>query len=96
MDLKDLAEKAHANAREKGFWEGKKNFLEGLMLVTSELGEATEAFRKDDWDNVKEELADVMIRVMDLSEGFGINIEEEVIKKIEFNRTRPYKHNKKV
>ncbi len=96
MDLKELAQKAHSNAKEKGFWEGEKNFLEALMLVTSELGEAAEAYRKDDWNNVKEELADVMIRIMDLAHGFGINIEEEIIKKMEFNKARPYKHNKKV
>jgi len=96
MELKKLAEMAHENAKGKGFWQGEKNFLESLMLVTSELGECCEAYRKDDWSEVKEELADVMIRVMDMSEFFGINIEEEVMKKMEFNKTRPYKHNKKM
>ncbi|MEM7819829.1 MAG: MazG nucleotide pyrophosphohydrolase domain-containing protein [Candidatus Aenigmatarchaeota archaeon] len=95
MELKDMIKEIHKNAKEKGFWDGKRNFLEALMLIVSEAGECCEAYRKDDWDNVKEELADIVIRTLDLAEGFNIDIENEILKKMEYNKTRPYKHNKK-
>lgn len=48
MEIKELIQKAHSNAVEKGFYpEGEqKNIGELLMLVVSELGEALEAHRK--------------------------------------------------
>ncbi len=36
-------------AKSKGFWEGERNKPEMLMLVVSELAEALEALRKDDY-----------------------------------------------
>ncbi len=96
MEIKQTAKEIHSIATEKGFWEDQhRNFLEKLMLIVSECGEACEAYRKDDWPNVKEELADVAIRLFDLAEAFGIDIESEMAKKIEYNKTRPYKHGKR-
>ena len=40
------------------------------------------------------ELADIMIRVMDLAERYEINLTEAINYKIDFNTTRPYKHDK--
>ena len=45
-----------------------------LALVHSEVSEALEAFRIDDKENFIEELADVVIRVLDLSEGLEMDI----------------------
>jgi NTP pyrophosphatase (non-canonical NTP hydrolase) len=46
--MKDLIKKAHATAKEKGFWDGgERNKPELLMLIVSELSEALEALRKD-------------------------------------------------
>jgi NTP pyrophosphatase (non-canonical NTP hydrolase) len=93
--MKELAEEIHETAVEKGFWEGgSRNFLEALMLIVSEAAEACEAYRKQQNDKIPDELADIMIRTMDLAEGFGIDIQDAVVKKMEFNRTRPYKHGK--
>jgi NTP pyrophosphatase (non-canonical NTP hydrolase) len=38
------------------------------------------------------ELADIMIRVMDLAEGMGVDLGKEILEKHEYNKTRPYKH----
>lgn len=93
--LKELAKEIHETAREKGFWEGgSRNFLEALMLIVSEAGECCEAYRKQQNEKVAEELADIVIRVLDLAEGFGIDIEKEVLEKMEYNKTRPYRHNR--
>jgi len=65
-----------------------------LMLIVGEVSEAMEALRKNDNDNFREELADIVIRVMDLSGGLGIDLEYEIIKKMGINAQRPYKHGK--
>ena len=65
-----------------------------LMLIVSEVGEALEALRQDDQDGFKEELADVAIRLGDLCGGLGIDLEAEIIKKMEKNKDRPSLHGK--
>ena len=67
-----------------------------LALIHSEVSEALEAFRKGDKENFNEELADVLIRLLDLTGGLGIDIEKEVRKKLEFNKTRGYRHGGKI
>jgi len=42
------------------------------------------------------ELADVVIRVMDLCGHYGIDLESAILKKHEYNKGRPYKHGGKV
>lgn len=112
MKINQLVNKAHCNAKTKGFWEDYsslenmelKPFYQDmsnnaignrLMLITGEVAEAHEALRKEDWDNFKEELADIVIRVADLAGGLYIDLEEEITKKMEKNALRPYKHGKK-
>ena len=95
MNIKEVAEKIHENAKNKGFWEKEPNFMEKLMLIVTEVGECADAYREDDKENIKEELADIVIRVFDTAEGYGINIEEEILKKMKINEKRPYKHGNK-
>lgn len=115
MEIKELIQKAHENAKSKGFWEDfncllfnykypdleKETFNNmnngisaRLMLTVGEIGEAQEGLRKGDWNNFKEELADVAIRLADLCGGLGIDLETEIIKKMEKNKDRPYLHGK--
>lgn len=42
-----------------------------------------------------DELADIMIRVMDLAAFKGIDLESHIKLKMRYNALRPYKHNKK-
>lgn len=42
------------------------------------------------------ELADVVIRIMDMCERYGIDLEAAIIEKHKFNKTRSYKHGGKV
>jgi len=66
-----------------------------LMLIVGEVAEAHEALRKNDSENFAEELADVAIRLADLCGGLDIDLEMEIIKKMEKNLNRPYLHGKK-
>ncbi len=42
------------------------------------------------------ELADVIIRILDYCETHGINMQKAIEMKMEFNKTRPYRHGGKV
>ncbi|HLF18181.1 MAG TPA: nucleotide pyrophosphohydrolase [Candidatus Omnitrophota bacterium] len=92
--LKEYCEICHAIAKEKGFWDEKRNIGEALMLIVTELAEAMEGYRHQDNDNFREELADAFIRMFDLCGGLGIDIEGEIAKKSIKNKKRPYKHGK--
>ena len=92
--LNELAGICHSIAVEKGFWDEKRNLGEALMLIVTELAEAMEAHRVQDDANFKEELADTFIRLLDLCGGLKIDIEEEISKKSQKNKNRPYKHGK--
>ncbi len=92
--IKEMCEICHGIAKEKGFWEKERNVGEALMLVVTEVAEAMEGYRHEDHDNFREELADTFIRLFDLCGGLGIDIEAEIAKKCEVNKTRPYKHGK--
>lgn len=85
----------HENAVNHGWWDTNVRIPELLCLVHAEVSEALEAYRKYDDEHMKEELADVVIRVMDMCEAFGIDLEEEIRKKHEINKGRPYRHGNK-
>lgn len=94
---------AHKNSVDHGFWEGEQNEAEKLCLMHSELSEALESLRKGNppdkhlpqYKNIEVELADLIIRVMDLSGAKGYRVAEAVVDKMSFNRNRPHKHGKK-
>ena len=47
--MKKIIDRAHATAKEKGFWDTERNVSEMLMLIVSELAEAQEALRKNNY-----------------------------------------------
>lgn len=52
-------------------------------------------FKDEIKDTFEDELADVIIRVLDLAGSKGIDIQSHVDAKIRYNKLRPYKHGKK-
>jgi len=92
--MNEWADICHGIAREKGFWDQERNIGEALMLVVTELAEAMEAYRTQNDENFREEIADTFIRLLDLCGGFKIDIEQEIVKKSLKNKQRPYKHGK--
>lgn len=71
-------------------------FGDDVALLHSEVSEAYEGYRNGDWTNVAEELADVLIRLLDTAKRYNIDLDTEVAKKLAKNRTRGYRHGGKV
>ena len=72
-----------------------------LALITSEISEALEADRKDLMDDhlpqyygFDVELADALIRILDMCGANNVDIGKVVRDKLEYNKTRPYRHGK--
>lgn len=102
MKLKELSKIAFRDACEKGWYDqNDRRPLEIHALIHSEISEATEAVRaeaphfyrqgaKPEGEAV--ELADAVIRIADYFGAKGWDLEAIVKAKLEFNRTRPYRH----
>lgn len=63
-----------------------------LALIHSEASEALEAFRIDDMEHFTEELADILIRVLDCAGAFTPDFDAVVAAKLEKNRGRGFHH----
>ena len=99
MRLNELAKEAHIQADKNGFWNKDtiptdvRDVLIALLLINGEVNEAVEVLRKDQGiDRLHEELADIMIRLLDLMGYVNMDVDSIVSKKMEYNKTRPYKH----
>lgn len=88
VDLNELQKKIYANKLEKGF--NVTDINKEFCLTYGELAEAYEAWRKKK-DDLGEELADVAIYLLGLSEILGINLEDEIKRKMYKNTKREYK-----
>lgn len=74
----------------------KRNQMLGkLMLVVSEISEAAEEVRANNRLGFEEEIADAIIRIFDICGTMGIDIGNEVAKKMNINRLRPVRHGKR-
>jgi len=75
--------------------------LSKIDLMHSELGEMTEGVRKPrpdehcpDFTSEEIELADCLIRAFDYAGAFGLRLGQAIEAKMEYNKSRPYKHGK--
>ncbi|MFT4415303.1 MazG nucleotide pyrophosphohydrolase domain-containing protein [Fredinandcohnia humi] len=90
--INNLCKQAYETAKSKGWHDKPVETGTLLALIHSEVSEALEADRKGDTENFAEELADVCIRIFDLCGSKGIDLENTILKKMEYNKTRPFKH----
>ena len=109
MEIKDLAKECHKIAIKKGWWDStERSFGDQITNMHAELSEVWEAYRdrhdlceiwnEDDGkpEGIPIEFADVIIRVLDTCENYGIDIEDAIIRKTEYNKKRSYRHGGKL
>ena len=83
MDLKALQKEAHAIAKSKGWWDTEPTFGDCIADVHQALSKALEAYREEVLPSkphllstrVNAELADVVIRVADMAEHYGWDLD---------------------
>lgn len=127
MSLTTMSKEIHRDNYNKGFYDlpyaipSDYVVMKQLLLIITEIAEATEVLRKDginyklepifkntltledavlDFklnykDKFQDEIADTFIRLLDLCGYLDIDIDKWIEAKLEYNKTREYKHGKK-
>ena len=88
IELKSIQREVIDNKIKHGF--NTTDICKEFCLLYGEVGEAYEAYRKKK-DDLGEELADVAIYLLGISEILNIDLETEILKKIDINSKRKYK-----
>ena len=88
MDLEKLQKEIYQNKVDK--WFNTTDVNKEFCLLYGEVGEAYDAYRKGK-DDLGEELADIAIYLLGLSEILGKDLEEEIKNKVQINKNRKYK-----
>ena len=87
MNINEIAKQNYIWVEKMG-WHNKTT-LEALALVASEVGEAINECRNETpTEAFGEELADVILRVLDIAHWQGIDIEKEILNKMAKNENR--------
>lgn len=95
-----LKQEADQTAKNNGFQDGERNLGEMIALIHSEISEALEALRAHnppsekipEFSGAEEELADAVIRIMNMSAYCKYDIAGAILAKMAYNKTRPHKH----
>ncbi len=100
MSLNEMAERFYNIAASKGFHDTPGNIGERVALIHSEVSELLEAYRNGnppctkcpELSSAQEEVADIIVRTLDLAHEFGIDVDQAVDVKTAYNKTRPRMH----
>jgi len=88
LTIKGIQKRIWDNKIKKGF--NTTDISKEFLYLTEELGEAVRAYRKDNKDELTEEVTDLIIYCLGMMEMLGKDGYKEIIKKIEKNEKRKY------
>lgn len=107
-EFDEVMKRAYEHSAKAGFWNGyedHQNFPTKLLLMVSEIIESFEDWRgqkKDERtlyylkdgkpEGIYVELADVIIRIMDMAYRDNIPLARLILVKMAYNETRPHMH----
>lgn len=94
IDTKKLQKEVLDNKRRHNFNTTDIKFE--LLPLYGEVNELFKGWLKQDNDNINEELADVGIFLLGISEMLGSDLGKDIVDKIEINKNRIYKNGVKV
>ncbi|RMC24955.1 MULTISPECIES: hypothetical protein [unclassified Lactobacillus] len=94
IDTKKLQKEVIDNKKRHNFNTTDIKFE--LLLLYGEVNELFKGWLKQDADNINEELADVGIFLLGISEMLGSDLGKDIVDKIEINKNRIYKNGVKV
>ena len=92
LTLREIQKRIWDNKVKKGF--NTTDISKEFLYLAEELGEAVKAYRKDNKDELAEEIVDLIIYSLGLLEMLGKDGYGEIMKKIEKNEKREYQGEK--
>lgn len=109
--IAEMQDEVYVNNKSHGWYDKPRTFDADVALLHSEISEAYEAYRKNmmtstlgsvdgppDYNpsSLPAELADIFIRLLDTCYRYGINLEVEFDRKMDYNRRRSYRRGNKI
>jgi NTP pyrophosphatase (non-canonical NTP hydrolase) len=106
LTVNELVKHSYQNAIAHGWHDEPRTVGDLICLMHSELSEALEEYRnghspnqiyynempKDKPEGIPIELADCIIRIFDFCGLHNIDLEQALTIKMQYNKTRPYRH----
>jgi NTP pyrophosphatase (non-canonical NTP hydrolase) len=104
MEIKELAKHIHNLAKEKGWHDDYEDIYiaKAVSNLHGEVSEFWEAFRRAELDEqcdkaigltcAEEELADIVIRALDMAERLKIDMQRAIEIKHQYNKSRSFRH----
>lgn len=106
--LQEIMKDCHETAKKNGWWDEERPFAEHIANIHGEVTEAWEWYRKEQplcdpiqsdhipgYYGIEEEFADTIIRILDTSAALGYYVIGAIFAKMEYNKTRSYRHGNK-
>ena len=104
--INSMTNHVHATARQHGFWntDEQANLGTKIALLHSEVSELLEAIRTEgkpmseklpELPLAAEELADIIIRTMDIAHYIGVQLGDAIVQKARYNTQREFRHERR-
>ena len=91
-DSIELSEEEPPSEKEAAYTFHRRVYATKLVFFESD--ELLSAAEESNWENLQEELADVVIQAFSTAGYLGIDIDAAIRRKMEINKKRPWKHGK--